>query len=155
MPLARAVLAAGAAFAIAGCSERPASTPSGAAPDVAAQTDTTGKDAVLCSWRIYAGALEIGELCHPGEDAALKAELARSVTRVERFIVAHSSTGLTQKTLDAQKADGLAELNGRAVCATTAPQLYHGLRNLGAEALRAEVDHLLSVPREPVLNPCL
>ena len=41
------------------------------------------------------------------------------------------------------------------VCSRDAESMYEALRTAGAAGLRAQVDDLLSIPREPVLNPCL
>lgn len=122
-----------------------------------ALVDRSGKGAVLCAWSMLAAAKQIGDRCFPGQDRALREELDRSIERTEAFIVENSSAPVTRADLQSFKSargpkDGAASAE---LCRSDWAELYVGLRAGGAEALRAYTDDLLSLPREPVMNPCL
>jgi hypothetical protein len=140
----------------------PAPAPAAAAPiagfrlDASAPpVDRRGKGAVLCAWSLYVVAQEVGRRRHAGEDAAFQDELARSVARTDAFILRNSSAHPTPADLAARKALALRETPAAALCTGTTAELYDQFRKQGAAALRASTDDLLSVPREPVMNPCV
>ena len=124
--------------------------------DGEAQVDNTGKGAVLCARMLYIAAEQVGRQCAAGQDAAFQQELTRSLSRIDRFIIANSSQPVTQAQLDAARAREQAQ-NRRHVklCEGDMLGLYQAIRAQGPQAMRTSVDDLLSIPREPVLNPCL
>ena len=118
-------------------------------------SDSTGKGAVVCAWRIYVGAQQVGEKCFPGKDAAFKSELTQSIGRIETFIIENNSTPVTQAQLEANK-QGQRRSNERFdICSGDGSAMYQMMRDGGPAALRTSVDELLSIPREPVADPCL
>ena len=118
--------------------------------------DLSGKGAVLCAWGIYEAARAAGRECFNGQDGAFQAELDRSLGRIDRFILANSSQHLTAAQLDERRRQGLQQLHqGGDICKGDAVGVYVAMRTQGADALKASTDNLLSVPREPLLNPCL
>lgn len=124
--------------------------------DKAVQVDNSGKGAVLCIWSIYDAVRLVGRECHAGQDAAFQAELEQSIARIDDFIIANSKHPVSKEQLDARRAQGLRGLQMHgSICAGSAEQLYQMLRRGGPEALRAQTADLLSIPREPVMNPCL
>lgn len=124
--------------------------------DKTVQIDNSGKGAVLCILSIYDAVRLVGRECHPGQDAAFQAELEQSIARIDEFIIANSTHPVSKEQLDAQRAQGLRGLQARGrICEGGAEQMYQMLRGSGPEALRAQTADLLSIPREPVMNPCL
>jgi hypothetical protein len=120
------------------------------------ETDRSGKGAVLCAWGIYEAARAAGRACFDGQDGPFQAELERSISRIDQFILANSSRHITQAQLDERRRRGLEEVRQAGdICKGAAAQMYVALRTRGAAALGAGTDELLSVPREPVMNPCL
>ena len=127
------------------------------APDGSvARSDNTGKGAVMCLWGLLEAARLAGDTCVGGGDAAFRAELARSITDVDAFILKNSSVSVTPAQLEARRAAGAEQVRRAGpVCTGGAHAMYEALRTRGATALRASTADALSVPREPVLNPCL
>jgi len=120
------------------------------------QIDRTGKGAVLCAWGILQAARTVGLECHHNEDTAFQNELKRSLRRIDRFIVKNSKHPVTVADLEARRSQGLQELRFSGnICVGDAEKLYEALRGRGVSAVQAETTDLLSIPREPVINPCL
>ena len=120
------------------------------------EVDVTGKGAVLCLWGLYEAVQAVAQGCHRGEDVALRAEVDRSVARTDQFILDNSNGQVTRADLAIRKAQGLAELTSQhPLCGGEAEKLYTAFRTAGPEALRRGTDDLLSVPRKPVMAPCL
>lgn len=122
-----------------------------------ALVDRSGKGAVLCAWSMLAAAKQVGDRCYPGQDQALRKELNRSIERTQAFIVENSSAPVTRADLQSFKSargpnDSMAPLG---LCRSDWVELYVRFRDKGAEALTAYTDELLSLPREPVMNPCV
>ena len=121
-----------------------------------ARSDNTGKGAVMCLWAIYEAARVAGDDCAKGSDADFRTELSRAIGQVDRFIIRNSSAPITPADLDRRRAAAAAQLRAQGpVCKGAAYGMYTGLRDRGAAALRAGTDDALSIPREPVMNPCL
>lgn len=147
-------------MALANADQLPPSQPGGVETrrlgDKTVQIDNSGKGAVLCIWSIYDAVRLVGQECHPGQDAAFQAELEQSIARIDDFIIANSTHPVSKEQLEARRAQGLRLLQARgSICAGGAEQLYQMLRGSGPDALRAQTADLLSIPREPVMNPCL
>jgi hypothetical protein len=118
------------------------------------EIDTSGHGAVLCIYMINLHAAVTGRVCYPGKDEVLQSALDESLARIEAFVLENSSISAAelarwrQEYTDRQKDSG-------QLCSGESADLYKTLRDRGAEALRASTDKLLSVPRKPVMNPCL
>ena len=118
-------------------------------------SDQTGKGAVVCAWWIYVGVQQTGEECFPGKDEAFKSELSRSITRIDSFIIRNNSTPVTQMQLDASKQEQQQSNKQFDFCSGDGSTMYKMMSSAGPMALRESVDELLSIPREPVADPCL
>lgn len=119
------------------------------------QMDVSGKGTVLCAWTLYDTAAIIGETCHRSRDEALQTALRDSVSRIETFIMANSREPVSREGLDDARRQRRAELD-RSLCRQRdAVDLYHAVRDQGPDKLRSNIDDLLSIPREPVINPCV
>ena len=124
--------------------------------DNVVQSDRTDKGAVLCVWGIYQAAKAVGSECHKGADAAFQFELERSLNRIDEFILANSKHPMTRKDLESRRIEGLRQLlSSGSICVGDAARLYEALRDSGAAALQSQTTNLVSIPREPVMNPCL
>ena len=120
--------------------------------------DVSGLGAVLCHWRIYllvqARTAGCGLARGPVDDV-----IDEAIVEIDEFILANSSEHPTRATLDNTKRlatefelSQLPPANPSKMCAG---DLVDQLRDWGPDQIRAEVKKLLSIPREPVMNPCL
>jgi hypothetical protein len=124
--------------------------------DTTVQTDVTGKGAVLCVWGILEAVRAAGRECFKGQDAEFQTELDTSISGIDQFIIRNSSRPVTQAGLDDRRAQALKQLHSLGdICTGDAARMYEGLRARGVDELRANTTDMLSVPREPVINPCL
>lgn len=119
-----------------------------------ALVDRTGKGPMLCVWSLYVAAQDVGRQCFPGQDKRLQAELATSIRTTDAFILKNSSSHPTPADLAVRKAVILREVKAQA-CAGDTLELYRAFQKGGVAALRASTDEMLSIPREPVMNPCV
>lgn len=126
-----------------------------AADGSTARSDNTGKGAVMCLWGVLEAARVAGDACAGNEDAAFRTDLARAIAQVDAFILKNSSVPVTPAQLEARRAAGAAQVRRSGpVCTGGAHAFYESLKTRGAPALRASTQDALSVPREPVMNPC-
>jgi hypothetical protein len=119
--------------------------------DTVTKVDRTGKGAVLCMRGILQAMRTVGQACHAGADPDFQQELRAALARIDRSRAPPAGAGA------ARAPGGTTEPEQRpgAVCGHDAEAMYEALRTAGAAGLRAQVDDLLSIPREPVMNPCL
>lgn len=119
--------------------------------------DNSGHGAVMCSWTIYVEMSAAMDVC-PDPDPRFKEELTSAIDRIDDFIVANSPLPVTKAAIEErQKAEmaRTAKLGAARLCSGDFAQLLAKLRATPREKFRHEVDDLLSVPRPPVMNPCL
>ncbi len=123
-------------------------------------TDTSRHGAVLCSWEMMVGLKAAADICFPQEFTEVSELLGEAIAAYDTFIVANSLTPVTKADLEARaeerarrlKAGGQACLNMRRdLLEPFAERLKTRSR---AEVMRS-VAEALSVPRPPVMNPCL
>jgi len=125
-------------------------------------TDRSGRGAVLCVWQIFIVIRHSVAACAP-DRADLRAELDRSIAATNGFIVANSPGPVTLSAVEArahaiddQAIAGFAKLapaaRAKACAADWATQIAARLTPV---AVRGWTDDLLSVPRLPVMDPCL
>jgi hypothetical protein len=131
--------------------------------------DRSGKGAVLCLWHILLHAQAVVEKCGwerlPVDDA-----IDRAIIATDAFIIVNSSSPVTQDDLAAAKARISAEAIGEMsspipseawVCSVREGQYTPGTlaqamrEDFTAQELDAWAADALSVPREPVLDPCM
>lgn len=118
------------------------------------KTDVTGKGAVLCIWGIYEALRAVGQECHKNQDGSFQKELNRSLDQIDRFIIKNGHT--KRANLETRRVKGLEELHASGdICLGDARKMYDQIRSRGAAALHASTVDLLSIPREPVMAPCL
>jgi hypothetical protein len=128
--------------------------------------DSSGKGAVLCAWEIFVGVRNAIDLCFPGEFQALRADLSEAIDATNKFIVANSPGQVTKAGLEASitnRADRdratLARFSGPAseslYCRTARNDFIEPMATGSREDFRRGLADFLSVPRKPVMNPCL
>ncbi|SRR5258708_28188351 len=119
------------------------------------ERDNSGRGAVLCIWSIHlsvqARAAECGWARRPVDDA-----IDEAIKAIDEFILANSSLHPTRPMLEDFKRRA-AESERRIVtreryCDNRDSEF---VRSADPDRIREEVKALLSVPREPVMNPCL
>ncbi len=125
--------------------------------------DRSGHGAVLCSWQIFIAMRQALDACATGGHAAIRSELDRSIAATNVFIVKNTPkpTTLAQveaavRSLNAQADAGYAKLSPEQrtrACATS--WAMQSAARLSPQELRQQTAELLSVPRLPVMNPCL
>lgn len=126
------------------------------------EMDKSGHGAVLCARLIYGSSLEWLELCDPSDDI-WRRDLVGALQRIDDFIVANSLTPVTKQELDAEIDNRVNRIRNERPSWTTAQidkvcggaSLFKSIKKEGREKFLAYINDLLSVPRPPVLNPCL
>lgn len=137
----------------------------GPVPAAEVQYDTSGKGAVLCTELILMEVRYMSQLCKwertPADDA-----IDRAINDIDAFVLENSSTPVTQEQLDQQKLDYFSH---REKPGDTSPircvadpvkfdtdmKFLWDIHQQDPAKLTAWILDLLSIPREPLLNPCL
>ncbi len=129
--------------------------------------DISGHGAVMCVWGIYTALRSVLDVCPTKtEDGELKEALDDAINRMNDFIVANSNTGVTKKALQdrinkqtvdtKEKLRSLSNDEHMKKCARgDTAQMLDSLRHSEPNNIKKSIDDLLSVPRPPVINPCL
>lgn len=123
--------------------------------------------AVTCLWELYIVMAAVLDVCALEQDQGLREELAAGIGRINGFIADNSLWPATVAEVEAAAAarfarsrdEGLAvpsEMR-QQVCAPgeAGNPLVAGLRSSERAGLKAEIDKLISVPRPPMMNPCM
>jgi hypothetical protein len=111
-------------------------------------------EGVICLWGITNAAAEIGRRCRPGQSSAFQAELERSVGRVDAYVL-RNSPATAEDIARFKREQGLSETPQAQLCTGELIAFYDHLAARGPEALRSEVDRLLSRPGPPTWGDCL
>lgn len=130
------------------------------------EQDTSGHGAVLCIWEIYISVRAGLDICTPGEHKDLRDDLSDGITAMNRFIVANNIPPVSSAQVNAAVAARDKRYHDEA--AKLAPDKIHEqctsdetTRLIGAfeqesrDQRRRRIADLLSVPRQPLMNPCL
>jgi hypothetical protein len=128
--------------------------------------DHSGKGAVECAWGIY---VEIGnalEICSSEDNKELKKNLNGAIDRINDFIVVNSLVQQSKTSLEDAEKIQLSEL--RKFTSKKSKEELHqwctsgdisnlikAMKSMPSEKFKSGVDDLLSIPRPPVINPCL
>jgi hypothetical protein len=108
--------------------------------------------AVLCAWTIYLTVRVIGDTCYAPKDENLHAALDQEIARIDKFIMDNAPA--TPDELEIMRRR-FTFVTSDSICKRESRQFYEGIRNWGLEKIHQSVTDLLSVPRKPVMNPCL
>jgi hypothetical protein len=125
--------------------------------------DNSGHGAVLCSWEIFLDVRAALENCASEEDKKLKKVVDNSIGRINDFIVANSLTSVTKNEVERSAREKIARERKQFAVMSKEGQkkacssnfLQHFTRYVSDGKFEQEINELLSVPRPPVLNPCL
>lgn len=117
-----------------------------------AGVDQSGHGAVLCSWEIYVTLGAALEICPEYRNESLKISLANAVDRINDFIVANSIFPISKAELEKRAA---AKREVRLCRSRTVAGMLESVGSVSHDKLMRGVADLLSVPRPPVMNPCL
>jgi hypothetical protein len=130
-------------------------------PDHVISIDQSGLGAVLCIWKLYVDALLAARACFPDSRNEVKEDLAHAVDAMNDFIVANNPDPVTKSGLETyiakRDAEKFSPMPSRLVGTPQCPDgtLLAGIEKESREQRRAGIVKLLSVPRPPVMNPCL
>lgn len=125
--------------------------------------DASGLGAVRCAWEIFVGMHDAIALCEGADVSGAQARLDRALTRVESFMVTNGYGLITadqvaqarrRKFEEASTSSDFAAFRGGS-CIEPVREALEGFRITDAAAFEEAVDRLLSVPRFPVIAPCL
>ena len=112
-------------------------------------------EGVFCAWAIYTVVTEVGRRCHPGENAEVQAELERSVSRIDAYVVANTNPPVTPQQIEEfKRQQGHLGEPQESLCRGDPDQLYRSITEQGASAIRESVDGLVSQPGEPTWGTC-
>jgi hypothetical protein len=128
----------------------PASVAGGQTPDKAEPPPGEG---VMCALAIYGVVEQVGRRCFPGQDASMQAEIGRSVTKLDRYVLAN---GWTAKDLARFKRDQTwVDEPTDKLCKGDPADLYRAMTATDPAELRAGVDAQVSRPGKPSWGDCL
>jgi hypothetical protein len=126
-------------------------------------TDNSGHGAVLCGWELFLSMKAQMALCRSNTDAAFSDRLDKAINRINKFIVANSLSPVTNAEVQRQSTAFIAAKEHSASkeevqkeC--TSGDFAKGIRayqSMPPSAFDHAIDDMLSVPRPPVLAPCL
>ncbi|MBB6251481.1 hypothetical protein [Nitrospirillum iridis] len=128
--------------------------------------DRSGHGAVLCLRMIYLGLREGLDVCRQEGDGPARAFMDEALDQLDDFVVANSLRPVTKDSLKMDEAQRLKKVQAEAArrgpeavakgCASgDALRMLGGVRKASLDGLRSDLAAALSVPRPPVMNPCL
>ena len=119
------------------------------------ERDNSGRGAVLCIWAIYlsiqAQTAHCGLARRPVDDA-----IDEAIVAIDEFIIRNSSLRPTRQSLEDFKRRAAESERSHfrqrgSYCENPDTERF---RSIDADQLRAGVQQLLGIEREPVMNPC-
>ena len=130
------------------------------------EEDRSGHGAVLCIWSIYIELRSSLDVCFQGKYPGLRVDLDGAIGAMNGFIAANSLAPLSAEAVGT--AVTAHEAAAQAAAANTAPgrlprmcdspdlgQMAAMMARASHDDMQKTVTDLLSVPRPPVMNPCL
>ena len=138
-----------------------ATTESSRDQDVARSTQPTDArrerpagEGVICALGILSAMKEVGNRCFAAQDSEFQSELARSVMRLDEYVLSNSEQ--TAADLEAFKKDQsevgapLAEL-----CRDDLTGMYKDMAARGPEPIKSGTNELVARPGQPTWGDCL
>ena len=130
----------------------------------APKIDRSGNGAVLCINTLMGGTYAYAVRCHHEKSAELR-QIEMNLKRLEEFEVRNGWSPQKAKAFTRHSIDGFEKgveqrpKRTSKICEAIPPEnkkFYSSLvEAFGRPAYKAELSDVLSVPREPVMNPCL
>ena len=125
-------------------------------------SDNSGKGAILCTWMIYGTTKHFLDVCGGKNDQGARMRLDKTIDKINDFIVANSLTPVTKDELNKKiKTMGFDESRMSKeellkVCQSKDMRSFGDYaRTTPEDKFNAAIEDALSIPRPPVLNPCL
>jgi hypothetical protein len=128
----------------------PASIAGGQTPDTAATPPGQG---VMCAVAIYGLADQVGRRCFPGQDAAMQAEIGRTVAKLDGYVLTNGWTA--EDLAHFKREQAWVDEPRDKLCKGDPVGLYRGMAATNPAELRASVDALVSRPGKPTWGDCL
>jgi hypothetical protein len=136
-----------------------------AMPNGTAGIDNSGHGAVLCAWHFYMMIKNALDMCPADPDRKYNGEIAAAIGRINEFISINSPSHTPIKQLNDYVIDNntnnIASFNSKTpedqqiVCAKIRKKIDYNVLVQMRDGLQSKIDDLLSVPRVPVMNPCM
>lgn len=126
----------------------------GSAP-VQTRRETPPGEGVICAWAIYSFASDVVERCPSEVSPGMKAELKRSVERLDAYVRANSE--ITQDQFDQFKREQANVGRPEAeICRADADEgLIEAMTRMPVEELRSYIDGITARPGRPTWGTCL
>ncbi|MBU0800658.1 MAG: hypothetical protein KKA05_06600 [Alphaproteobacteria bacterium] len=122
--------------------------------------DNSGLGAVSCIWRIFVSAKSIISLCKPDGHEEMEKNIDTALDMINGFIIENSIAPVTEQEItDAIKKDYdkqaqyFSEETGKPSCPEN--ENIDWIVKLAKSDVVKSTEKLISVPRPPVMNPCL
>jgi hypothetical protein len=117
------------------------------------EKDTSGAGAVLCSWSFYVYTQAMTAACalprRPVDDT-----IDQAIAAIDEFILANSSLHPTQAMLENFKRDLRQQVQRAPRRLLNCEEPFLGSSDESIGQIQDHVKKLLTIPREPVANPC-
>jgi hypothetical protein len=144
-PLSLITLAIIAATGLTAFSSAPAQT----------QRETPPGEGVICAWAIYSFVSDVAERCPTGASVELKAELARSVERLDAYVRENSDITPAQFEAFKREQANVGRPEAEVCGASVADGLVEGLTHMPVDELRTFIDEAVARPGTPTWGTCL
>lgn len=126
------------------------------------RVDNSGKGAVLCLQQVLPSAKAVVEACG-WERTSTDDAIDNALTDIDAFVIANSSQPVTQEQINQFKSEQLDDARAHisaepGVCSrdpkASDDGLFWAIHTMDVTEFVALTADALSIPREPVLNPC-
>jgi hypothetical protein len=122
-----------------------------------------GKGAVLCTWLILIDTRAEMDICTPGKSSSFREDLSWAIDATNEFIFANSPTPITKGMLEEVISRRLSDVRAKMAageptivdCQLTRRENVDSLETQSREDFRSRIADFLSVPRKPLMYPCL
>ncbi len=117
--------------------------------------DTSGHGAVICSWGMLIAYEAKLKTCAPDRAAASIKNIQKAIGKTNEFIVKNSILPISKEEIDvATKAkEEMYASKGKALCTKEEIEILD--KSFSKDDFNIQIDKMLSVPRPPVINPCM
>ena len=111
-------------------------------------------EGVICALGIYNAMAEVGRRCLDGQEPEFQAELDRTVSQIDEYVLRNSDTSRADLMAFKREQALLGEPEAE-VCRPEPIGMYRHMASAGAASLRASTRQLLKRPGKPSWGDCL